>query len=408
MSSSAYGMTSTGFKPKRLRNILDDTMAKIQAIQDPTTGEYVFINENDDSIFGQANAIVCEAIAECWQQAYLASTQFDPLNATGAPLRGLVQLNGIVPVYGTATQINLQLTGVSGTTVPAGSQVSDTAANYIFTINADSVIGSSGTGTAVATCNTLGEINPASNTIIQILTPVYGWHNVTNTSVYVLGDNPETDQQLHVKQQRETSNTSYSQVDALYAGITNISGVDYVRIWQNYSLETDDKGIPAKTIAAVVDGGDTQAIANVMWLKAPMLSNYAGNLEAPVTMFDKFGLAYQITFYRPTKVPIYIDIDITVTDQTIYPADAYDQIRQNIIDYAAYGLNSSSGFPPGSPVIYSRLYTPINEVAGFKVNHLYIGTTQNPTGTSDLEMTWLQVAQFLADNITITQTTGED
>lgn len=405
MSANVYGMTSTGFKPKRLRDLLDETMADIRAITDED-GQAVFINETDDSIIGQFNAIVCEQLADCWQQAYAASTQFDPLNAFGVALRSLVQLNGIVPAYGSATKINVTLTGTSGTVVPAGSQISDVNANTIFSLNSDVVIGSAGTGTGVATCNTLGEINPANNTIIQILTPVYGWHNVTNTSVAVLGDDPETDNQLHIKQQRETSNTSYSQVDALYAGITNLAGVDYVRIYQNWTLETDDKGIPAKTIAAVVDGGDTEAIANVMWLKAPMLSNYAGNLEHPVTMFDRFGLAYQITFYRPEKVPVYIDLDITITDASIYPADAYDQIKQNIIDYAAYGLNSSNGFPPGSPVIYSRLYTPINEVPGFKINHLYIGTSASPTGTSDLEMDWLQVAEFTADNINIEQSVG--
>lgn len=405
MSANVYGMTSTGFKPKRLRDLLDETMADIRAITDED-GQAVFINEKDDSIIGQFNAIVCEQLADCWQQAYAASTQFDPLNAFGVALRSLVQLNGIVPAYGSATQIKVTLTGTSGTVVPAGSQISDVNANTIFSLNSDVVIGSAGTGTGVATCNTLGEINPANNTIIQILTPVYGWHNVTNTSVAVLGDDPETDNQLHIKQQRETSNTSYSQVDALYAGITNLAGVDYVRIYQNWTLETDNKGIPAKTIAAVVDGGDTEAIANVMWLKAPMLSNYAGNLEHPVTMFDRFGLAYQITFYRPEKVPVYIDLDITITDASIYPADAYDQIKQNIIDYAAYGLNSSNGFPPGSPVIYSRLYTPINEVPGFKINHLYIGTSASPTGTSDLEMSWLQVAEFTADNINIEQSVG--
>ena len=405
MSVNVYGMTSTGFKPKRLRDLLDETMADIQAITDED-GQAVFINETDDSIIGQFNAIVCEQLADCWQQAYAASTQFDPLNAFGVALRSLVQLNGIVPAYGSATQIKVTGTGTSGRVWPAGSQISDVNGNTVFSLNSDVVIGSAGTGTGVATCNTLGEINPANNTIIQILTPVYGWHNVTNTSVAVLGDNPETDSQLHIKQQRETSNTSYSQVDALYAGITNLAGVDYVRIYQNWTLETDDKGIPAKTIAAVVDGGDTEAIANVMWLKAPMLSNYAGNLEAPVTMFDRFGLAYQITFYRPEKVPVYIDLDITITDASIYPADAYDQIKQNIIDYAAYGLNSSNGFPPGSPVLYSRLYTPINEVPGFKINHLYIGTSSNPKGTSDLEMSWLQVAEFTAENINIEQSVG--
>lgn len=401
--STTYGMTSTGFNPKRLRNLLDETMADIQEITNDD-GEAVFINETDDSILGQFNAIICEQLAECWEQAYAASTQFDPLNAFGVALRSLVQLNGIVPTYGTATQINITVTGTAGTVIPSGSQISNTDSTQTYTTNSAIIIGSDGTATGIATCTEIGALEPENDTIIQIQTPTYGWSGVTNTGIYSAGTDAETDSELHIQQQRETANTSYSQVDAIYAGIMDIDGVNYVRIYQNWTLTTDERGIGGKTIAAVVDGGAEDEIAEVLWQKAPMLSSYAGNLDAPITKYDDFGLGYNITFYRPEKVPIYIDIDITITDATIYPADAYDQIRANIISYAEYGLNSSSGFPPGSPVIYSRLYTPINEVAGFKVNHLYIGTSENPTGTTDIEMEWLQVAEFTEDYISISQT----
>ena len=116
-----YGMTPEGFVPKRLADILESITTKVRNIQDPTTGEYPFMNESADSIFGQFSQIVAEELSICWEQAYQASVQFDPLSASGSALRSLVQINGITPSYGAKTEVLMLLGGTAGTVIPEGS-----------------------------------------------------------------------------------------------------------------------------------------------------------------------------------------------------------------------------------------------------------------------------------------------
>lgn len=49
----------------------------------------------------------------------------------------------------------------------------------------------------------------------------------------------------------------------------------------------------------------------------------------------------------------------------------------------------------------SRLYTPINEVPGFKVKTLKIAKHGETAQEQDVVIAWNEVAQFLSDNINI-------
>ena len=95
MASDVYGMTDQGFVPKRLVDINADITEAIGAITDPKTGAQPFMDIADDSIMGQIGGIVSNAISECWEAAYEASVQFNPLYNTGAGQSGTAQLNGI-------------------------------------------------------------------------------------------------------------------------------------------------------------------------------------------------------------------------------------------------------------------------------------------------------------------------
>lgn len=402
----SFGMTNQGFKPKRLADVLESLNTKLQNVRDPDTGEAPFINETSDGILGQFTAIIAEAISEVWEQTYLASQQFDPTSASGAALRGVVQLNGITPSYGSSTQIPMTLGGTAGVVIPAGSRIASVDGSEVYETVSSVTIGSGGTATVNALCTERGPKNPAAATIISIQTPVFGWNSATNGAATSVGSNADTDTELHIKQERATSATSYRQVDAIIAGITNVPGVTFARLYVNKKSTTDARGIAAKTMAAVVVGGTDEDIANVIRLKAGSLDDFQGNLTTPVEYVGELGDEQTIDFYRPTGVPIYVDIDITVTNSAVYPEDAEEQIKQAIVDYAIYDQSGMAGFPPGADVVLSRLYTPINSVPGFKVNSLEIGKTQGSTSASDIAIQWNELATFDPDNITITITSA--
>ena len=398
----SFGMTNTGFKPKRFADVLESLTQKIKGISNPETGEYPFVNETADGLLMQFTSIIAEEIATCWEQSYLASVQYDPLNASGVALRGLVQINAINPSYGSYTQLPITLRGTAGTVIPQGSRVSSIDGSQIYETPTSIVIPAGGEIVANFICTEVGPNNPVAGTIIQIQTPIFGWNYASNGSATAVGTNADTDTQLHIKQARATSATSYRQVDAIIAGLMTVPGVTYARLYVNKELTTDDRGISGKTMAAVVVGGLDTDIANVLRLKAGSLDNFEGNLTTPIEYVGELGDTETIDFYRPTEVPIYISIAITVTESGVFPEDAVDQIKQAIVDYAVYDQEGVAGFPPGADVLVSRLYTPINSVPGFKVDSLQIGTSSDALSTSDITIAWNELATFDVSRITIT------
>lgn len=397
-----FGMTDTGFKPKRIADVYDSIKARITEITDDKTGEKVFQNESDDSLFMQVSFIVAEAIAECWEHAYQASTVRDPNKASGAILKGLIQLNGLVAKFGSQTQINVKFTGLKDATIPQGSLISDVENSVNYSVDKSVTIGADGTATGTATALTKGPINPQNNTVIVIKTPTYGWTNVTNTGVVVVGAEPQTDEELHQEQQRATSNTAYRQIDAIYAGLLNVSGVEFARVYQNTGLTTDSRGIDAKSVAAVVVGGTNEDIANSIAKKSANINSFFGSTEVDIT--DNQGQVNKIKFSRPEEVEIDVEVNITITDSSQFPAsteDAKKQIKQNIVSYAQYNLQATEGFAPGVDVIRTRLYTPVNEVPGFKINSLKIGKHSQGLSEADIDIAWNEVAIFKESNITV-------
>lgn len=397
-----FGMTDTGFKPKRIADVYDSIKARITEITDDKTGEKVFQNESDDSLFMQVSFIVAEAIAECWEHAYQASTVRDPNKASGAILKGLIQLNGLVAKFGSQTQINVKFTGLKDAKIPQGSLISDVENSVNYSVDKSVTIGADGTATGTATALTKGPINPQNNTVIVIKTPTYGWTNVTNTGVVVVGAEPQTDEELHLEQQRATSNTAYRQIGAIYAGLLNVPGVEFARVYQNTGLTTDSRGIDAKSVAAVVVGGTNEDIANSIAKKSANINSFFGSTEVDIT--DNQGQVNKIKFSRPEEVEIDVEVNITITDSSQFPAsteDAKKQIKQNIVSYAQYNLQATEGFAPGVDVIRTRLYTPVNEVPGFKINSLKIGKHSQGLSEADIDIAWNEVAIFKESNITV-------
>lgn len=398
----SFGMTNTGFKPKRFADVLESLTNRIKSISNPDTGEYPFVNETADGLLMQVTSVIAEEIATCWEQAYLASVQYDPQNASGVALRGVVQINGINPSYGTPTQLPIVVRGTAGTVIPTGSKISSTDGSQIYEVQESVVIPAGGETTTTTLCTEVGANNPAPGTIIQIQTPIFGWNYASNNLATSVGTNADTDTTLHIKQSRATAATSYRQVDAIIAGIMTVPGVTYARLYVNKTLTTDARGIAGKTMAAVVVGGLDADIANVLRLKAGSLDNFAGNLSTPIEYVGELGDTETIDFYRPTEVPIYISIALTVTESGVFPEDATDQIKQAIVNYAVYDQEGIAGFPPGADVLISRLYTPINTVPGFKVDSIQIGKAADSLSTSDIAIAWNELATFDASRITIT------
>ena len=237
-----------------------------------------------------------------------------------------------------------------------------------------------------------GAVSGEANTLVSIKTPVLGWDSVYNPLAVSEGRLVETDEQLRLRFRNSKFKRSSNILDSLYSAITNVPTVENVVVYDNPSDSTDSNGLPPHSFTAVVLGGDSQVIAETIWINKPVGITANGNTS--VNIVDSQHFTRAIHFERPAPINIYITIALSTNE--LFAADGADKIRSAIIQYA------KDNFSVGDDIIYSRIYTPVNSVAGHSVTSLFIGTSPSPTATANIPISFNQIGSFQSVNITIT------
>lgn len=245
---------------------------------------------------------------------------------------------------------------------------------------------------------TIGAISAEANSLNVIKTPLLGWETVTNALPAALGREQETDEELRLRFRNTKFERSSNILDSLYSALINVDGVENVAVYENDTDVTDGNGIPAHSFAAIVLGGTDEEIGDTIWLNKPVgirsSSVTTNGTPVNINVYDSQEFAHSIGFVRPEGVPIYITMTLD-TDVGTFPANGVDLIKTEIINYAR------ENFSVGDDVIYSRLYTPINNIAGHQVNSLFIDDTASPAATSNIAIAYDQIATFSSINIII-------
>lgn len=388
---SDYGISSEGFKRKRLDQLLEELNDEVKAIFGDN------FNVSPESPDGQINGVISESNANLWEIAEDSYNAFNPSAATGNTLSNLVQLNGITRLPATSSRAQLSLTGTAGTAIPAGSLVSTNDTGDQFSTEVDITLDGAGNGSVFANAVNTGPITALAGTITEIDTPITGWSTVTNNADAQLGTDEETDVELRARREQSVARDAQAIVDAIFAGVANIPGVTQTVVLENDTNVTDPNGLPPHSFQVIVVGGVDEDIGDVIWLKKPAGILSFGNTT--VQIIDSQGISHDISFSRPTTVDIYVEVDLTTFPE--YPANGDDLIKQAIVDYANGELIAGRGFSLADDVIYTRLYTPINSVQGHEIDAIRIGTSPSPTGTSNIPISATEISQFLTVNIVV-------
>lgn len=121
----AFGLTDDGFVLKRL----EDIKSEIEIDLREAFGE---INVSPDSVFGQIIGVMSRHIAEIWEQAESIYFSFYPASAEGYSLDGVAQLNGIIRLASTESEVVCQCLGTQGTIIPDLTKVGQSDQGKIF------------------------------------------------------------------------------------------------------------------------------------------------------------------------------------------------------------------------------------------------------------------------------------
>lgn len=346
-----------------------------------------------DSQDGQWIAIQAQAAFDLMALFAAVYNSFAPNTAVGVPLSRSVKINGIQRKVATFSNVDLVLVGQEGTTI-VGGQVEDSNGAK-WNLPASVVIPASGTITVNALAASLGNVQAAAGTITKISTPTRGWQTVTNPLAAVPGEPVESDAELRVRQSVSTALPSLSVLDGTLGAVANIAGVTRYAAYENDTGATDADGIPEHSIAIIAEGGDVQEIAEAIAKKKTPGTGTYGTTSA--TVYDQYGVPNEISFFRPTK-PV-IGVEVTIDALTGYTTGYADLIKQAVSD-------SINSLKIGADVLITKLYVPANlpgTVAGstFDIVQIRIKKNAGAFGTSNIAIAFNEAAECAPTDVTV-------
>ncbi|EEG1033204.1 hypothetical protein GWF22_09505 [Salmonella enterica] len=383
-------VTAEGISAPDYQTILDTLTSYFQQIY----GSDAYLEP--DSKDGQMVALVAFAIHDANNTAISVYNCFSPATGYGAALTSNVKINGIARKGATNSTVDLLLTGTAGTTIANGT-VKDTN-NVIWRLPASVVIGVDGTVTVTAICSNSGAVAALAWTITIINTPTRGWTSVTNPAAAAVGAPAETDAELRIRQGQSVAIPSITPFEGVDGAIANIAGVTRHKLYENDTGKTDGNGLPPHSISAIVDGGDVAEIAQtIRGNKGQGVRTWG---KTSVTVPDKYGNPHIISFSRPTDVPVYGKITLTVFAG--YTSQIGVQIQQAVADYI-------NRLMIGDQVLLSRIYSPANlgVVSGgnaryYDIQELLIGKSPEAVAAANINIAYDESASCKPENIIIT------
>ncbi|EJW8323107.1 baseplate J/gp47 family protein [Salmonella enterica] len=383
-------VTAEGISAPDYQTILDTLTSYFQQIY----GSDAYLEP--DSKDGQMVALVALAVHDANNTAIAVYNCFSPATGYGAALTSNVKINGIARKGATNSTVDLLLTGTAGTAITNGT-VKDTN-NVIWRLPDSVVIGVDGTVTATAICSKSGAVAAPAGTITTINTPTRGWTSVTNPAAATVGAPAETDAELRIRQGQSVAIPSITPFEGVDGAIANIAGVTRHKLYENDTGKTDGNGLPPHSISAIVDGGDVTEIATtIRGNKGQGVRTWG---KTSVTVPDKYGNPHIISFSRPTDVPVYGKITLSVFAG--YTSQIGVQIQQAVADYI-------NRLMIGDQVLLSRIYSPANlgVVSGgnaryYDIQELLIGKSPEAVAAANINIAYDESASCKPENIIIT------
>lgn len=452
-----YGLTDTGFITKTLLECKAEFEDQLKTLFGND------IDLTPESVFGQLVGIASEREAQAWDTGMSIYLSSYPDSATGISLDKVCSLTNVTRLPALPTKGTVILYGVVGTVINEANLVTDSilnkdyivmdnvtltasatrfakiqintvlAGNYTVTINGtpytvtatgaesktalvDSLvvlIGSSAlrvgevltvlninTDFAITTTGNLSIVQVGNavdvectetgvnelpiGAITSIKTPVAGWDSVSNLITGVAGVEIETDADLRL---RRTDTVELS----ILTSLLTIADVTDAVVYENNTHLTDADGTLPNTIWAVVKGGSSseirQAIANRNVAGIGTRGAVTGLVTSPFT-----GSNLTIRFDRPTIITPTVVITYTKTENSNFPNNGEQLMKDALVTYG-------QTLKIGQDIVYSRLFSPLNTVAGMQIDTLTLnGVSQT------LVINKNQLGAFVSANITITET----
>ncbi len=381
-----FGLTTTGFVPKTTNDARAEIVGSIQ------TAFGSSFDCGDGSAAGELAGIVAAAVGELWEVTEQVNSSTDRDAAVGTSLDSIGALMGTLRLAATSSIATLTLTGDPGITIDPGFRAltASTAAEFVTSVSSDNVtlaldawvlstsyvIGDRVTNAARAYICTVagtsassggptsqalsiadgpdtliwawigegtasldiasaavetGPVVATARDLILIKTPVGGIQNVTNLIDALPGTNVETDPDYRTRQLEDLEGGGAATAAAIRAQLLRLDGVTAAHVFMNLTDTIDVDGVPPHAVEALVQGGDGQAIVDL--LGEEIVTGIATVGTSSGSHTDSEGTTFTVSYSRPAEILIYLRITL-VKSATTY---AGDTVAEDVV--SAYGAD---------------------------------------------------------------------
>lgn len=188
--------------------------------------------------------------------------------------------------------------------------VSDDNGNIWYLVSSTTIF--AGTTTLEFRAKEMGAVIPTIGTITTPVTIIPGIVSViNNVGPTAIGTEEESDSDFRIRRARSVAIAGKGNVDNMEGQLLALPSVVDVKIHENKSNTTDTTGTPAHTVWVIVEGGDQDAIAEVIYGNIGCAGT-RGNIAVPISTTS---LQQEIIrFDTENIVPLYIKFDIIASD----------------------------------------------------------------------------------------------
>lgn len=356
------------------------------------------------------DAEIFYSLDETLQRAYNSK---DPNKAKGLDLDIVCSLTGTTRPEGSKSNVSLLLTGTPTTVIPRGNRFESAVTGSRWETDQAVTIDAGGSATVNATCTVVGPTPADQDTITRIVDVIGGLATVNNPSPAVEGTDAQRDEQLRVTRAAAVGRPGSNQVDSMIGELYAVDSVRRVKIYENDTnsgaVSADNPyGLPAHSIAPIIDGGADEDVAMAIYLKKnPGVRLFqAGDPFEVNVQSPKYPDNYKII---KASRPIYVDaiLVVEVKNDGTLPVDAGQQITNAIMEFAEGDLIPAdvgfkiTGFGIGEAVPFSTMFTPINQVIG-QFGNSYVNSLTLNGSSANLPIAYNQMSRWSAANITVT------
>lgn len=339
------------------------------------------ISIDADSPDGQMIGLFSQEIDNINQALSMIAQMLDPYKATGAWLEQRAMYAGIVRRGADYSYLDdVIVTGKQGVKVPKGSIFSDGNLSKWVTL-ADIVLDINGSARVNMRSHELGAFSIQAGKELLMDTVIVGVEKITTTKTAKEGVFEEMDGSLLTRFMRSHSINNHDDRQGLEGALLDLTDVKQARVYENFTNQTDDKGVPAHSLNAVVIGGSDDDIGLTILKKKIGGCGVFGSIS---NTQEYAGAQRTVKFDRASSVNIKIKL-------LLERVGGFHDIDTESIKSAL----SDTSFEIGESVYAMRLTCQVNSVQGFYIKSITVN------GSDSVKVGVRQCAQIRPEDVEV-------